>query len=91
MITKKTVIDQIEIIRNGTIQIRFAKLVLEDDKEISSQWHRTSIEPGGDVDFQLQEVNKHLALMGNAEVTDDGIKVEQLKAIKNTLDVIAEK
>lgn len=60
MIEKKTVIDQIEITRNGTIQVRFALLVLDDGEEISSRWHRTAIEPGADVVAQLNAVDSDI-------------------------------
>jgi hypothetical protein len=60
MIEKKTIIDQIEIARDGTINIRYALLLIEDGKDLSCQWHRTSIPPGVDVDRQLAEVDNHL-------------------------------
>ena len=70
MLEKKTIIDQIEITRNGTLQIRFGKQILEDGKEISCQWHRTSLEPGEDLDAQLAAVNAHLAQMNEAPCND---------------------
>jgi hypothetical protein len=69
MLTKKTILDQIEITRNGTIQLRFAKLVLENEEEISSRWHRTVINPGTSVEEQLAHVNDHLMQMGEEPVT----------------------
>ena len=66
MIEKRTVIDQIEVTRDGTVQIRFALLLVKDGTEIDCKWHRTAIELGGDVDAQLAVVNEHLAAMGKA-------------------------
>jgi hypothetical protein len=60
VITKQTIIDQIEITRYGSIQIRFAKVVVEDDQVLVSEYHRTSIEPGGDIQAQMDAVNAHL-------------------------------
>lgn len=58
---KQTVIDQIEITRDGSVQIRMAKEVIDDDGSVLSQeWHRTSLPPGGDIDLQMATVNEHL-------------------------------
>ena len=70
MIEKKTIIDQIEITRDGTIQVRLALLVLEDGEEISSAWHRTSIPPGTDPASQMAAVNTHLQQMNKSPITD---------------------
>lgn len=77
---KKTIIDQIEILQSGFIHIRFALLVLDDDgSELARQWHRTVIEPGGDVDAQIGLVNSHLSAMGKMPVEPD--RISELKAI----------
>ena len=70
MYEKKTILDKIEITRDGTIQVRLAILVLEDGEEISSSWHRTSIPPGADPGAQMAAVNAHLQQMNKATVTD---------------------
>ena len=57
MIEKKTIIDQIEITRSGHVQVRLALLLLDDGIEISSRWHRVTIEPGGDIDAAIAAVN----------------------------------
>jgi hypothetical protein len=69
VITKKSIIDQIEITRTGHIQVRFGLLLLEGDAEIDKKWHRTSIEPGGDVDMQMAAVNTNLIQMGKEPVS----------------------
>lgn len=79
MIEKKTVIDQIEIARDGAIQIRFAVLLMEDGNEIDYKWHRTSVPPGGDIDAQIAAVNSHLSTMGKATV--DSGRIAELKAV----------
>lgn len=59
---KQTVLDQIEITRDGTIGLRFAKEVVDDDGTvISKEWHRTALPPGTDIDGQMEAVNNHLA------------------------------
>lgn len=90
MIVKKTVVDQIEVTRAGNIQIRFALLLLEDGKELDSKWHRTAIEPGGDVDAQLAAVNEHLVQMGKAPVElADVARVKAIVPVVHTPTVVA--
>lgn len=85
MIEKKTIIDQIEITRGGTIQIRFAKCFVEDGKIIGYEWHRTTVDPGVDVDAQLAVVDIHLPQIGAAPITDEpalsAITKSQLKQV----------
>lgn len=58
---KRSVIDQIEINRDGAINIRIAKEVVDDDGTVlSSAWHRTCLPPGHDIDGQMEVVNQHL-------------------------------
>ena len=60
-ITKSTIIDQIEVARDGSVQVRVGLLMIEDGVEISSRWHRTAIIPGGKVDATLAAVNADIA------------------------------
>lgn len=62
-IAKRTIVDQIEITRDGTVQVRVGLLLVEDGKEIDCKWHRTAIPPGGDVEAQMAAVNAHLVAM----------------------------
>lgn len=90
MIEKKTIIDQIEVTRTGHVQIRFGLLVLEDDVELASQWHRTSVEPGGNVDNQLAAVNAHLQQMNKAQIeTTDIPKLKQIVALAHDPETVA--
>jgi len=58
---KQTIIDQIEITRDGTIQVRFAKQVVDDDGTVlNSAYHRTAFPPGHDIDAQMAAVNENL-------------------------------
>jgi len=60
---KQSVIDQIEITRDGTIQLRIAKEVLDDDGSvIVRDWHRTACPPGHDIDAQMAAVNEQLVV-----------------------------
>ena len=44
-LTKVTVVDKIEVLEKGHIQVRTATRVLEDGVELSSSFHRHVIEP----------------------------------------------
>ena len=44
-LTKETIVDKIEVIENGIVQVRTATRVLEDGVELSSSFHRHHLEP----------------------------------------------
>jgi len=83
MIEKQSVVDQIEITRSGTLQIRIGLEIVEDGKILSGKWHRTSIEPSGNVDEQMKFVNDHLLSMGEAQVSQQDIdKIKAYHSLK---------
>lgn len=90
MIEKKTIIDQIEITRNGTVQVRLGLLLVEDGTEIDSKWHRTAFPPGHDVAAQIAAVNEHLVQMGKTEVSvEDSARITTVCTQTWTPEVIA--
>lgn len=46
MLEKKVVIDKIEVLEDGQIQVRQATKITEDGKEISKAYHRHVLAPG---------------------------------------------
>jgi archaellum component FlaF (FlaF/FlaG flagellin family) len=48
-LTKETVVDKIEVLENGIIQVRSAMRVLEDGEIISQSYHRHTLAPGDDL------------------------------------------
>ena len=56
MITKQTVIDQITVQENGIILYREATRIMEDGKELTKTYHRTSLTPGQDLTGQPEKV-----------------------------------
>jgi hypothetical protein len=70
MIEQKTIVDQIEIAKNGVVQVRFAKQLVRGDRVLSSEWHRTAFEPGIPAEAQIWEVNRHLSALECAAVPD---------------------
>ena len=45
---KKVVVDQMEVLEHGFVQVRTKTAILEDGKEISSIFHRHIVVPGQD-------------------------------------------
>lgn len=65
MIEEKTIVDQLEITRDRSIQVRLAFVILKDGAELGEpRWHRTVIAPGESTDDQLAAVNAHISQMG---------------------------
>ena len=48
-LTKQTVIDQITVTENGIILYREATRIMEDGKELSKTYHRSSLTPAQDL------------------------------------------
>jgi hypothetical protein len=55
-ITKQTVVDQITVTENGIILYREATRIIEDGKELTKTYHRTSLTPGQDLTGQPAQV-----------------------------------
>ncbi len=53
---KQIKIDQIEIVENGTVQVRQATIITEDGNQVSRTFHRWCIAPGKDYSTQEQQV-----------------------------------
>ena len=53
---KQTIIDQIEVVENGTVQVRQATIITEDGNQISRTFHRWVITPSQDYSDQEQQV-----------------------------------
>lgn len=56
MITKEKVIDQITVTENGIILYREATRIIEDGKELTKTYHRSSLTPGQDLIGQPEKV-----------------------------------
>ena len=48
-LVKKTVVDKVETLENGTIQVRTATRIDEDGTVLSSSFHRHTLSPGQDL------------------------------------------
>ena len=75
-LTKETVVDKIEVLESGTIQVRAAIRVLEDGVVLSSSYHRHVLMPGDD----LTNEDPKVVTIANATWT-----AEVVKAYKDSL------
>jgi len=55
-LNKEVKIDRVEVVENGTVQVRQATIITEDGNQISRTFHRWCIAPGEDYSTQEQKV-----------------------------------
>jgi hypothetical protein len=62
------VIDKIEVVENGTVQVREATKIMKDGEEIAKTYHRWSFVPASDVSAMPANVQAIAAAAWTAEV-----------------------
>jgi hypothetical protein len=67
-LTETTKVDQIEVVENGSIQIRTATIIEKDGTEISRTFHRHVKHPGQDVSNEDSKVQAIAATIWTEEV-----------------------
>ena len=74
---------KIEVLENGTLQVRRADIVLKDDVEVGRQFHRHVLVPGADVSNEIQRVKDVAAATWTADVVaayeDSLTKLDELQ------------
>lgn len=65
---KVEVVDLIEVIENGTLQVRTKTAIKEDGVEISSKFHRHVVAPGDDYSGESDRVKAICAATHTPEV-----------------------
>jgi hypothetical protein len=65
---KQIVVDLIEAVENGCVQVRTCTRIIEDGKEISSKFHRHVVVPGADYSAEDAKVQAICAVVHTAEV-----------------------
>ena len=61
-------VDLIEVVENGTLQVRTKTAIKEDGVEISSKFHRHIVVPGADVSGEDAKVQAIAASIHTADV-----------------------
>ena len=78
-LTKETVIDQITVTENGIVLYREATRIMEDGKQISQTYHRSSLTPAQD----LTGVPANVVAICNTVWTEAVIEAYQQAQLQN--------
>lgn len=65
---KIEVVDRIEVIENGCVQVRTKTVIMEDGKQITSNFHRHVVAPGDDYSNENSRVQAICAVTHIADV-----------------------
>ena len=69
-LSKSTIVDRIEVLETGQIQVRTATVVDEDGTELSRNFHRHVLAPGDDTSGQADRVVDIAAATWTTDVVD---------------------
>jgi hypothetical protein len=61
-------VDLIEVVENGTLQVRTKTAIMEDGKQVTNQFHRHVVVPGADTSSEDAKVKAIAASIHTAEV-----------------------
>jgi hypothetical protein len=65
---KVVLVDRIEVVENGCVQVRTKTAIMEDGKQISSTFHRHVVSPGDDYSSEDARVKAICMATHTAEV-----------------------
>jgi len=68
MLEKVQIVDRIEVVENGSVQVRTKTSIKEDGIEISSKFHRHVVAPGADYSAEDTKVQAVCTSIHTAEV-----------------------
>ena len=68
MLEKQIVVDRIEVVEVGVVQVRAATRIVEDGKVISTSYHRRTVAPGQDYAQEDAKVQSICAAVHTPEV-----------------------
>ena len=72
-------VDLIEVVENGTLQVRTKTAIMEDGKQISGSFHRHSVVPGANVSAEDAKVQAIAAAVHTPKVIE-AYKAAQIPA-----------
>lgn len=70
-LTEEKSIDKIEVVENGTIQVREVTRIMKDGEVFAQKYHRWSFNPGSDVSFMPNNVQEIAKVTWTKEVVDN--------------------
>jgi archaellum component FlaF (FlaF/FlaG flagellin family) len=68
MLEKVIIVDRIEVVENGSVQVRTKTAIMEDGKQISGNFHRHVVAPGDDYSAEDARVQAICAATHTSEV-----------------------
>ena len=68
MLEKQTVVDLIETVENGCVQVRTCTRIMENGRQLSGTFHRHVVAPGDDYSAEDAKVQAICAAVHTAEV-----------------------
>ena len=68
MLEKIVIVDRIEVVENGCVQVRTKTAIMEDGKQISGAFHRHVVAPGDDYSAEDARVQAICAATHTADV-----------------------
>jgi archaellum component FlaF (FlaF/FlaG flagellin family) len=68
MLEKIEIVDRIEVVENGSVQVRTKTAIMEDGKQISGNFHRHVVAPGDDYSAEADRVKAICAAAHTPEV-----------------------
>lgn len=70
MLEKIQIVDRIEVVENGSVQVRTKTAIMEDGKQISGTFHRHVVSPGDDYSAEDARVKAICKATHTADVVD---------------------
>ena len=67
-LTEDSIVDSIDVLPDGQIQVRRATRIFRDGEEISKAYHRHVVSPGDDLSLEDPRVAEIVAVVHTAEV-----------------------
>jgi hypothetical protein len=73
---KQIKIDRVEVVENGTVQVRQATIITDNGNQVSRTYHRWTIAPGEDYSDQEQQV-QDICKVAHTEEVINAYKAQQ--------------
>lgn len=67
-LSKIVTVDRVEVVENGSVQVRTKTVIMEDGKQISATFHRHVVAPGADYSAEDARVQAICAATHTADV-----------------------
>ena len=79
-LSEETIVDKIEVVENGSVQVRTATVIKRDGVEINRSFHRHVLAPGDD----LTDQDARVSAIATATWTDEVVAAYQASLTEET-------